>query len=389
MEDEKKAIERLPAQVTAEILAGEESVFLNVARFEHAQRVARVLAESTMVPQHFQKNTGNCIIALNLAQRLEVDVFMLMQSLYIVHGRPGIEGKLVIALVAGNGRFGHLQYKFEGNGKTEKGVERPGKCIASAKDLKSGQIIEGPPVTWEMAVAEGWTKGKSFRDGSGEMPSKWQTIPQLMFMYRAATFFARVHCPGALFGLKTSEELEDMQLVDITPKKGGNGEKEVTDNSRQEALDKFRNSLPLFMPIGEAHLQAFLSLLAKANRCTEEDVKVQAAENLEAFWKGFKEYEQGQKTPDPPSGDPPQADPTPAPDHAAADAAISDADRKREQKIAEKRGRNKPPQEMVECPEYGKHHGRQVAVIYCQTQCDNKRCTLSPARERQPGDDDE
>ncbi|MFH1858569.1 MAG: recombinase RecT [Candidatus Omnitrophota bacterium] len=165
-------------------------------------------------------------------------------------------------------------------------------------------------------------------------------------------------------------------------------EEEVTDNSRQEALDKFNSTFPPLTSVGEAHLKEFISLLARANRCTEEDVKVQAAENSDVFWKGFEEYEQSQKIPDPPV-EPPQPEPPPAQNHAAADAAISEADRKREQKIAEKKSKNKPPQEMVECPEYGKHHGRQVAVIYCQTQCDNKECDLSPARERQPGEENE
>ena len=75
------------------------SIFLNVIKFEHCQRVARMLAESSMVPKDFKNDIGNCMIALNYADRLDVDVFMLMQTMYVIVGRPAIEAKMVIALI--------------------------------------------------------------------------------------------------------------------------------------------------------------------------------------------------------------------------------------------------------------------------------------------------
>ena len=44
---------------------GERSMFFDVEAFEFAQRVAKVFAESSMVPDHFKNNIGNCMIALN------------------------------------------------------------------------------------------------------------------------------------------------------------------------------------------------------------------------------------------------------------------------------------------------------------------------------------
>ncbi len=183
------------------------SFFFDMQKFADAQRVATLLSASSLLPAHFQKSIANCVIALNLAERLRVDPFMLMQNLYVVHGRPGIEGKLAIALVEGTGRFSPLKFKMEGQGKTKKGVTRAECCTAYATELKTGEVIEGPPVTWEMAEAEGWTKDK------GTELSKWQTMPDLMFRYRSAMFFARVNCPGALLGLRSSDEIEDIEMV--------------------------------------------------------------------------------------------------------------------------------------------------------------------------------
>ena len=53
-----------------------------------------------------------------------------------------------------------------------------------------------------MAEAEGWTSKKG---------SKWLTMGDQMLQYRAAAFFARVHCPHALMGLQTVEEVKDVK----------------------------------------------------------------------------------------------------------------------------------------------------------------------------------
>jgi len=191
------------------------SMFLDIERFEFAKKVASMLAASPMVPKHFQgaEGVGSCMIALNLAERMRVDVFMLMQTMYVVHGNPGLEGKMIIALVNGCGRYEPLEFEFKGEGKTDKkNVARADECTATAKHIKTGKILRGPTVTWEMAVAEGWTKDK----GDRGQTSKWQTMPELMFMYRSATFFARTNCPEVLMGLRTKDELEDM-IIDITP----------------------------------------------------------------------------------------------------------------------------------------------------------------------------
>ena len=170
------------------------SLFLDVNRFEFAQRVAAMLAKSTMIPEHFRNNIGNCMIALNLAERFMADPFMVMQNVYVVHGKPGLEGKLVIALVNQSGKFTPLQYKFtrDNDGKAT-------ACTAYATHLETKEKLE-QTVTWDMVHAEGWDK---------KAGSKWLTMPELMFQYRSATFFARVYCPEVILGMQTTEEIFD------------------------------------------------------------------------------------------------------------------------------------------------------------------------------------
>jgi hypothetical protein len=51
-----------------------------------------------------------------------------------------------------------------------------------------------------MAKAEGWLT----RAGS-----KWQSMPELMIRYRAASFFGRLYCPDILNGMYTADEVAD------------------------------------------------------------------------------------------------------------------------------------------------------------------------------------
>lgn len=323
------------------------SIFLNMQRFADAQRVGSLLAGSTMVPEQFRNNIGNCVIALNLADRMRVDVFMLMQSMYIVHGRPGLEGKLIIALVEGTGRFSPLQYRLEGSGKTAKGLDRPDSCVAYATELKTGLMIEGPEVTWAMAEAEGWLKGRPLKAGGGEIPSKWHTMPGLMFRYRAGTFFARVHCPGALLGLRSLEELEDVYDLQQTPSGAYAMPPKSADEDPAAQVDPAEVETAFAAsardhgvadPVGESLLGDFLHRVSKANNLSVAQVKSDVIRDGADFWKTFKAWivqeqkrteraamkngngKENGKGATPPADkkpDPPAPDPDPIPDPVA------------------------------------------------------------------------
>lgn len=207
---------------------GNGSMFLDPQTFEHAQRVANVFAKSTMVPDHFKNNIGNCLIAMNYANRMDADIFMVMQNMYIVHGRPGIESKLAIALLNSSGRFTPLRFRYN-EGKTE--------CVALAKDRASGEICEGPVVSIEMAKKEKWL------DKNG---SKWKTLPDLMLMYRSAMFFIRMYAPEVLLGMQSREELQDVAEL----RKSGDGSYAV-DPTPHDSAEDLADTLGQSAPVAE------------------------------------------------------------------------------------------------------------------------------------------
>lgn len=178
---------------------------MNTQSFEQLQRVAGMFSKSDIVPTQYRNNLPNCAIALMQSHRMGVDPFAFMQNSYVVHGRPGIESKLAISLVNGSGLFTDpLEYEEDGDDANDQKNYRV-RCVATRKS--TGKELKGPWVTWDLVKAEQWDKKPG---------SKWKTMPQLMFMYRAAMFFARLHCPEVLLGFQTTEELRDVEPRDIT-----------------------------------------------------------------------------------------------------------------------------------------------------------------------------
>lgn len=162
-------------------------------------RLAKIFSDSTMVPSHFQKHHEDCFIACQMALRLRVDPFMLMQSTYVVHGRPGMEAKLVIALANARGCFkGPIQYDMSGEGESR-------SCTAFAIHKSDGSRCE-MTVSMATARAEGW---------ASKAGSKWKTIPDLMLRYRSASWLVRTYCPEVMVGLMTRDELEDIGPVAV------------------------------------------------------------------------------------------------------------------------------------------------------------------------------
>ncbi len=203
--------------------------------FELTQRKAKVFASSSLVPDKFKNNIPDCIIALEMAVRMDANPLMVMQNLYIVKGKPSWSAQFLISCLNTSGRFKPLKFQFVG----ERGKDNWG-CYAYTSEKGSDEILKGATITIEMAKAEGWYSKK---DRNGNEISKWQTMPEQMLMYRAASFFVRVYAPEIANGMYTKEEIEDGVFEVIEPEdeaeKLANSEKfEVKKNDKDKNNSK-------------------------------------------------------------------------------------------------------------------------------------------------------
>lgn len=177
-------------------------VFSGIAAFDAAQRMAKALSSSTLVPREYQGPNGlaNCLIALEISARMGISPMVVMQNMVPIHGRPTWSSKFLIATVNASGRFSPLRFVFDSETK-------PTSCYAVATDNKTNKELKGETITLEIARAEGWMD----RNGS-----KWKTMPGQMFRYRSAAWWVNVYCPEISLGLITQEEAyDDIQAVDV------------------------------------------------------------------------------------------------------------------------------------------------------------------------------
>jgi hypothetical protein len=169
--------------------------------FARIHEIAKSLASSDLVPTHFQRKPANVLIALEFAHRNNISPFQAMQSIFVVHGRPGLSAAFAIALARKAGVWKKLQYKVEGSGDS--------LVVTAIATLPDDDKIESS-VSMEMAKKAGWTKNAIYA-----------SLPEQMLKYRAATFLIRANFPEVLFGMSTVDEIEDVSAskkpVNVTP----------------------------------------------------------------------------------------------------------------------------------------------------------------------------
>lgn len=187
--------------------------------FELMQRAGKALSASTLVPKEYIGNLPNCIIALEMASRIGASPLMVMQNLYVVHGRPSWSAKFLIACFNQCGRFAAIRYRFSGTeGKDD------WTCVAYSTEFSTKEKITGPAISIALAKKEGWYQKSG---------SKWQTIPQLMLMYRSAAWLVNTHAPELSMGINTDEETHDVFSAQRTT----DGRFEVTTESLRQVID--------------------------------------------------------------------------------------------------------------------------------------------------------
>lgn len=198
-------------------------------QFETYQRIAKPLSESSFVPAAYKGNIGDCVIAVEIACRLQILPLTVMQNLCVVKGNPTWKAKFLIGCVNTCGRYTTLDYRFTIDGKVgpvpyktwakgpdgknreiQKPFEHPELdnlvCVAYATEKATGRELVSPPVSIRMAVGEGWY----CKDGS-----KWPTMSELMLRYRAASYWVSSFAPEMAMGFRTAEEAQDIVDVDF------------------------------------------------------------------------------------------------------------------------------------------------------------------------------
>ena len=202
-----------------ELTVGKASsaVFLaNPQNFDEAMRIAKVLANSDMVPKDYKGKPENCLVALQWGADVGLPGLQALQNIAVINGRPSIWGDAALALVQSHPAYvGHREW-MEGEGEN-----RVACCAVTRKG--------SPEHIQRFGVAE--AKKASLWGKQGP----WQQYPDRMMQMRARGFALRDRFADALRGLSIGEESQDIPEVDM-----GTAERKYGDKLKSESPDAIR-----------------------------------------------------------------------------------------------------------------------------------------------------
>ena len=102
--------------ITNTNIDNESSIYQNQNSFEFAQRQAKSLCQSQLVPAQYQGQNGlpNCLVALEMSKRMNLSPLVVMQNLNVIHGRPTWSAQFITSNIMGCGRFKNFDYIVQG-----------------------------------------------------------------------------------------------------------------------------------------------------------------------------------------------------------------------------------------------------------------------------------
>lgn len=163
---------------------------LSPQSFEQALTFSQYLADSEMVPKQFRGKPGDCLVAMQWGNEVNLKPLQALQSIAVINGKPGIYGDAGKAILLSHGCIIEEDDMavVERNGFARCRITRPGR----------------PPVERTFSVEDAQRAGLWGKDGP------WRSYPSRQMAWRAFWFAARDAAADLLRGLAGVEEIADV-----------------------------------------------------------------------------------------------------------------------------------------------------------------------------------
>lgn len=163
---------------------------------DEAMSLAKIMADSDLVPKDYKSKPGNVLIAVQMGAEVGLPPMQAMQSIAVINGKPSIYGDVGKALLRSRG-CDIIESSDEENKKT--GMARCRIVRKGQQDVEKTFSIE------DAKTAHLWGK-----------QGPWTEYPYNQLGWRAFWFAARRAAPDILKGLSGREEVLDYSdAVDI------------------------------------------------------------------------------------------------------------------------------------------------------------------------------
>ncbi len=153
--------------------------------------IATVMAAGKVtVPKHLQQSQGDCFAIVMQAAQWGMNPFSVAQKTYLVNGVLGYEAQLVNAVIQSSGAIqGRFHYEYIGEG--EHVACRVGATIRGESEIVWSEWLEKSKVATQNSPL-------------------WKSNPKQQLGYLQVKNWARLYCPGAILGVYSEDELQEV-----------------------------------------------------------------------------------------------------------------------------------------------------------------------------------
>ncbi|WNO60413.1 RecT family recombinase [Rheinheimera sp. MMS21-TC3] len=182
----------------ADVSTGTANMLMNQQTMQSLYKFAEVMASGNVtVPKHLQKSTADCLAVAMQAAQWGMNPFAVAQKTHLVNGTLGYEAQLVNAVLQSSGSVvGRFHYEYDGEGQKL-------SCRVGAIPRGETEVVFGQ---W-LCIA----------DVKIQNSPLWKTNPKQQLGYLQVKNWGRAYAPGAILGVYTPDELQEMPEREINP----------------------------------------------------------------------------------------------------------------------------------------------------------------------------
>jgi hypothetical protein len=181
-----------------EVQTSTANMLMNQQTMQSLYRFAETMATGNVtVPKHLQKSPADCLAVAMQAAQWGMNPFAVAQKTHLVNGTLGYEAQLVNAVLQSSGAVvGRFHYEYSGDGPK--------------LSCRVGAIPKG-----ELEVV--WGQWLCISDVTTKNSPLWKTNPKQQLGYLQVKNWGRAYAPGAILGVYTPDELEQLPEREINP----------------------------------------------------------------------------------------------------------------------------------------------------------------------------
>jgi hypothetical protein len=175
-------------------------------------RFSDAVHQSGLAPTSL-KNAQAIMIAIEMGLEVGLPPMAALQNIAVVNGRPTIWGDAQLGIVRSTGELEEFSEWYEINGaKTNRNPTQFTDDVTSVCRVKRFGF-DAQECAFSVADAK--------RANLWGKAGPWTQYPARMLRYRSRSFALRDNFGDALRGLLTKEEVDDLEVIDVTPKTTG------------------------------------------------------------------------------------------------------------------------------------------------------------------------